>query len=252
MKTKFTLLLCIFVLLFACDKSDNNDRIAEAIAHPERSDEDRKRDITSKPAAVLKLLDLQPGDKVADLFAGRGYYSELIAHIVGGEGEVLAHTVKAYKRFIGDALEERIGDRLPQVKILAQEPNEIDLGTQTLDAAIMVMAYHDMYFSNEEIGWAPIDVPAFMTKLYAALKPGGKLLIVDHAAKDGSGNSEARSLHRIEESFALEDIESYGFIQTGTSDALRNHEDDRSKNVFDDSIRHNTDRFVLLFVKPEK
>ena len=82
-----------------------------------------------------------------------------------------------------------------------------------------------------------------------ALKPGGKLLIVDHAAADGSGNSVTQEIHRIDEAFAREDIESNGFRFVASSDALRNPEDERTKNVFDKTIRGKTDRFILLFEK---
>ncbi len=247
---KLLYVLSLAVLLAACNgNTGNTDRIGAAINNPERSDQDRIRDANSKPAEILKLLDLKPGDQVADLFAGGGYYSELLAHVVGDKGKVIAHTVAAYRQFIGDALEKRFENRLPQVTIYAAEPNDIELGSETLDAAIIVMSYHDLYFSNEE-GWPPIDAAKFLDKVYAALKPNGKLLIEDHAANTGTGATDAQTLHRIEESFAISDIASHGFKWVTTSDALRNPADDHSKNVFDPEIRGKTDRFILLFEKP--
>jgi predicted methyltransferase len=141
---------------------------------------------------------------------------------------------------------------MPQVHIYAAEPNDIDLGSETLDAAIMVMSYHDLYFSKPEIGWAPIDASKFLDKVYSALKPGGKLLIEDHQARPGAGNSDAGTLHRIEEGFAMNDFENHGFKLVATSQVLRSTEDDHSKSVFDPAIRGKTDRFVLLFEKPKK
>jgi predicted methyltransferase len=118
-----------------------------------------------------------------------------------------------------------------------------------MDAALMVMSYHDLYYYNPEAGFERAEVPDFFSQLRAALKPGGKLLIVDHAAADGSGNSETQDIHRIDEAFAKQDIEGNGFRFVKRSDALRNPDDDRTKNVFDKTIRGKTDRFILLFKK---
>jgi predicted methyltransferase len=249
---KLLYILPLVLFLATCDRASNVDLITPAVNHAERSDKDRERDASSKPAEILKLLDLRKGDHVADLFAGGGYYSELLGHVVGEKGEVIAHTVSAYKHFLGDAMEKRFENRMPQVRIYPSEPNDIELGTETLDAVLIVMSYHDLYFVNPEIDWLAVNGTVFLDKVYTALKPGGKLLIEDHAAKEGTGNADAQTLHRIEESFARSDIESHGFKLVQTSDVLRNPEDDHTKLVFDDSIRGKTDRFVLLFEKPSK
>jgi predicted methyltransferase len=249
---KLLYVLSLAVLLTACNPDTGADRINSAINNPERSEQDRIRDASAKPAEILKFLDLKPGAQVADLFAGGGYYSELLAHVVGDKGKVIAHTISPYKKFIGDALEKRFENRLPQVTVYLAEPNDIELGSETLDAVLIVMSYHDLYFSSEEHNWPPTDAPKFLDKVYAALKPNGKLLIEDHAANSGTGNADAQTLHRIEESFARSDIESHGFRLLTASDALRNSEDDHTKNVFDPLIRGKTDRFILLFEKPGK
>ena len=74
-------------------------------------------------------------------------------------------------------------------------------------------------------------------------------MIVDHAALAGTGNTAAQKLHRIDEDFAIADFKRAGFELVGSSDVLRNAEDDRKSNVFDDHIRRQTDRFILRFVK---
>jgi len=111
----------------------------------------------------------------------------------------------------------------------------------------MVMSYHDLYVYSPDRGWGNTDVPLFFSQIHAALKPGGRLVIVDHAAADGSGKSAAQDIHRIDEVYTRQDIESNGFRFVTSSDVLRNPEDDRSKMVFDPSIRGKTDRFILLF-----
>jgi predicted methyltransferase len=123
------------------------------------------------------------------------------------------------------------------------------LEPESLDAVLMSMSYHDLYYYNPDVGFERADVPDFFAQVRRALKSGGKLLIVDHAAPDGSGNSVTQEIHRIDEAFAREDIESNGFRFVASSDALRNPDDERTKNVFDKTIRGKTDRFILLFEK---
>ncbi|HEX5057554.1 MAG TPA: hypothetical protein VFX02_13790 [Gammaproteobacteria bacterium] len=248
-KTKPLLYILPLVLLLTACEYCGQQRIAAAISDAGRTEQDRQRDLESKPAEILKLLNLGEGAQVADLFAGGGYYSELLGHIVGEKGKVIAHTVEIYHKILGDALEKRFKDRMPQVHVYAAEPNDIELGSETLDAAIMIMSYHDLYLSKPE---APTDASKFIDKIYFALKPGGKLLIEDHQARPGAGNSDSGTLHRIEEGFAMNDLENHGFKLVATSQVLRSAEDDHSKNVFDPAIRGKTDRFVLLFEKPKK
>jgi predicted methyltransferase len=114
----------------------------------------------------------------------------------------------------------------------------------------MVMSYHDLYYYNPEVGFPRADVPAFFSQVRAALKPGAKLLIVDHAAIDGTGKDSVQKIHRIDEAFARQDVESYGFRYLAGSDALRNPDDPRTELVFGKNIRGKTDRFILLFEKP--
>ncbi len=91
----------------------------------------------------------------------------------------------------------------------------------------------------------------FFPQIWNALKPGGTLFIIDHAALPGSGSSSAPKLHRIAEDFAIEDITSAGFELIGKPDILRNSEDDYTRDIWDDAVYHKTDRFILLFRKPE-
>lgn len=215
-----------------------------------RLESDLRRDQTSKPEVVLALLDLQAGDRVADIFGGGGYYSELMGRIVGAGGVVLLHNNEAYLSFVGEALTERFENRsLPAVVRHDREVADMALGQAQLDAAIIIMSYHDLYHVAE--GWPAIDANDFLDQIFQALKPGGKFLIVDHVAKAGTGADAAQELHRITPEFARQDITARGFELVGDSDALRNAEDDHSLMVFDPDIRGKTDRFVHLYRKPD-
>ncbi len=106
-----------------------------------------------------------------------------------------------------------------------------------------------LYYVDEKDGWPGIDASGFLDQLRAALKPGGRLLIVDHAAAAGSGNAPAQALHRIDEAFAKKDIASHGFELEKTWDGYRNPGDDLTKLVFDPAVRGKTDRFTHLYRK---
>jgi len=223
--------------------------VEQALAEPGRLPADLERDERSHPAVIIELLGIETGDRVADIFAGGGYYSEILGRVVSPGGEVLMHNNQAYLQFSGRELERRFDGREPVgVRRHEREVDQLDLGENTLDAAIIIMSYHDLYHTAE--GWPAIDKANFMGQIVRALKPGGRFLIVDHAAAAGTGSDSAQDLHRIEESFARADVESFGLKYKGKSDELRNPDDDYGVIVFDPKVRGKTDRFILLFEKP--
>jgi predicted methyltransferase len=225
---------------------------AAAVASTARPEEDRASDAGRQPAAVLEFFGVQPGDVVLEMWAGGGYYTELLAHVVGEDGKVVAHANTPILNFAGEAHTKRHADgRLPNTEILLAENNELELDANSFDAATIILNYHDLYWSSEEYGWVQIDIPAFHAELFKGIKPGGVLGIVDHQAASGSPGETGNTLHRIDSAIVIAELTAAGFVLDGESDALRNSEDDHSKGVFDPEIRGKTDRFVLRFRKPE-
>ena len=228
--------------------ADTPAHIAAAIAAPERSDKDRERDARDRPAEVMAFAGIQPGMVIADVFGGGGYWTELLARAVGAEGKVSLVNNAPYLEFAREDLKTRfVDDRLPNVTRRTIETCDMKLGKAGYDLILIVMSYHDLYYQDELGGWPPIDGGGFLEQLHAALKPGGALLIIDHAATAGSGNTAAQDLHRIEEAFAKQDIESHGFQLEKTWDGYRHSADDLSKLVFDPEVRGKTDRFTHLY-----
>lgn len=225
---------------------------AAAIASEKRTDADRASDAGRNPEAVLEFFGIQPGDVVLEMWAGGGYYTELLAHVVGESGKVVAHANTPILNFAGEAHTNRHADnRLPNTEVLLAENNELALEADSFDAATIILNYHDLYWSSEEYGWEQIDVPAFLAELYKGIKPGGTLGIVDHRAVSGSPAETGNTLHRIDSAIVIADLEGVGFVFDGESNVLANPEDDHTKNVFDPEIRGKTDRYVLRFSKPE-
>jgi predicted methyltransferase len=234
--------------IFAASAAADEAIYTQAVAHEGRSSQDRERDAREFPAEVMAFTGLKPGMKVADVFGGGGYYSELISYVVGPQGEVVLVNNVPYENYARDELKARFtGGRLPNVRRSVVETCDLKLGKEAFDAILIVMSYHDLYHADPLGGWPEIDAGHFLDQLHAALRPNGVLLIVDHAAKAGTGKSAAQQLHRIEESFARSDITGHGFGFEGSLDRLRNPDDDYSKLIFDPAVRFKTDRFVHLY-----
>ena len=241
-------------LLASCASVNNPEPdttpIEAAIAAPDRSEADKQRDARSRPDVTLAMLDIGPGDVVFDVFGGGGYYSDLIARVVGEDGKVYLHNNRAYLNFVNQALTERMaGNTLPQMVQHDREVDNLDMAPESLDAAMIIMSYHDLFYDDPANGWPQIDHSDFMRQIHTGLKTGGRFLIVDHQANPGRGSLDTQSLHRIEKDFAVERIEAMGFRLVAESAVLGNPDDDKSTSVFAPDTRGKTDRFILVFEK---
>jgi predicted methyltransferase len=258
--------LCAFALVAGCAASAPTidggasqrlvtDRAAidAAVADPRRLAEDRERDPSSKPADVLELFGIAAGMRVLDLNAATGYYTEILARIVGPEGRVIAHNHPGARTTLrAEDFERRYGGgRLPNVEQLFARHADIDLPDASLDAVLMSTVYHDLYWSAPGVDWGPIDARALLRKLYRALKPGGIVGVIDHVAVAGSDPAQsAKSVHRIDPAVVRADFAAAGFRLEADSALLRNPADDHTASVFDASVHGATDRFVMRFRRP--
>ncbi len=223
-----------------------------AVAVPGRPADDREQDAWRKPAEVLAFFGVQPGMSALDLYAGAGYFTELLAAVVGPTGRVVAHNNKAYLDGVGDELTRRFADpqRLANVEQLAAENNAIELEPGRFDFVLLSAAYHDVYYVNDANDWPKIDGPKLLAELFAAMKPGATLGLIDHAAAPGSPAETGGTLHRIDPAIVKRDFAAAGFVLEAESDLLRNPADDLGKGVFDPAVRRNTDRFMFRFRRP--
>ena len=225
---------------------------AAALANENRPAADRDRDANRKPAEVLEFLGITPGMTVLDMFSGGGYYTEILAHTVGDGGRVIAHSNEAYIRFVGEEFEQRyLGGRLPNAEVLMAENNELALEPDSLDAIMLVLSFHDLYFADPENGWPAFDVDKFLAELKSGLKADGVIGIIDHYATEGAAIESASTVHRIDPAIVIDAMTAAGFRLDAQSDLLRNPEDDHEKLVFDAEVRGKTDRFVMRFVKAD-
>jgi predicted methyltransferase len=246
-------LLCMLGLVASLD-ANAADAYDAAVAHAGRSAADLKRDSLDHPADILRLSGIKPGMRVADVLAGDGYYSELASYVVGPKGKVFMINNAAFDHWSDGSLQARLqSDRLGNVEHQTLDLNHMKLELGSLDAVFLIKVYHDLYWVDTDGAseglWPKIDTSAVLDQLSRALKPGGVLLLVDHSAKPGSGNTAASSLHRIEESYAIKDFESHGFKVAAKSDLLRRPGDARDQVSYKGPMLGKTDRFVVVFRK---
>lgn len=232
--------------------------VLAVMSSPDRLEADVQRDQRSKPQFVIPLLNLEPGDRVVDIFGAGGYYSELLARAVGEQGEALLHNNPGFEAWGINDLRDRFDQRNPgRITRYTSSGINLDLVDNSLEGALIVMAFHDLYVVPKRYdGTAyvrtgnPANVGYFLDQVYRALKPGGRFVVVDHAAEPDADNETAGDLHRINEVFARKEIEARGFQFVASTDVLRNTADDRNRIVFDEDLQGRTDRFVLAFEKP--
>jgi predicted methyltransferase len=218
---------------------------AAIVAAPDRVEGDRTADARRKPAQLLAFTEVKTGMKVLDMETSSGYSAELLARAVGPTGKVYAQDSAAViERFVKDKFDIRARKAVMKnvEHVVRDFDDPIPPGVGNLDLITFFFAYHD-------ITYMPVDRAVMNRKMFAALKPGGLLVITDHSAKPGEGITVARTLHRIEEKVLREEIEAAGFKLVAEADFLRNPDDPRDTRVFQPAIP--VDEFVLKYRKPE-
>jgi predicted methyltransferase len=214
------------------------------VAAPDRADADRQVDLRRQPAKMLAFTGVKTGMKVLDMEASAGYSTELLARAVGPSGTVYAQDSAAViERFVKDKFDIRA--QKPAMKNVVHVVRDFDdpipPDVSGLDMITFFFAYHDITYMQ-------VDRATMNKKMFAALKPGGFLIVADHSAKPGDGISVAKTLHRIEESTLRQEIEAAGFKLAAEGDFLRHPEDPRDAAVFRPQVP--TDEFVLKYQKP--
>jgi predicted methyltransferase len=215
---------------------------AAIIAAPDRADADRQTDQRRDPVKLLAFTGVKTGMTVLDMGAGGGYSTELMARAVGPTGKVYGQDYETGAR-AKERFEARVKtDAMKNVVALARPFDDpLPAGVGNLDLITFFFFYHDTTYMA-------VDRAAMNKKLFAALKPGGVLIIADHSAKPGAGTTVGKTLHRIEESALRSEVEAAGFKLVASADFLRHPEDPREERVF--QLKVPVDEFVLKFQRP--
>jgi predicted methyltransferase len=215
----------------------------------DRAPEDTKLDAGRKPAELLAFAGVKPGMKVAELAAGGGYTTELLARSVGPSGVVYGqNTAPLLEKFLEKPWSARLAKPVNKnvVRVTRDMDDPLPPEVKDLDAVICILFYHDTF-------WMKADQAKMNAAVFRALKPGGVYVIVDHSGKAGSGTSEVQTIHRIEESVVRKEVSAAGFKLEADADFLRNADDKRDWSTSPMAAgekRGTSDRFVLKFKKP--
>jgi len=239
----FTIVV-LALLLAACagmqstGSSMSAEQARAVVENAIRTERDRQMDASRKPAEFLVFTQVVPGMRVLDVSAGAGYTTQVMALAVGPGGKVWAQSPNP-----GPALAKRLEEH-PQANIVvSKRPFEdpVPEDATDLDVITLVNNYHD-------ISYLPVDRAAMNRKLFAALKPGGRFVVMDHAATPGSGISAGKTLHRIDEAVVLEEVKRAGFVLDAEATFLRNPADAHDQPST--AAEQTSDKFLLRFVKP--
>ena len=228
----FAVILVSVFGLWGCSATSSNYKTI--LADSSRPEAERSLDVTRKPDAVLPFFGVKAGDKVADLLAGRGYYSAILAQVVGDSGIVYSHNTRER-----DEWRDRFKQAM-NVRFVVSSVDRLDLPQDgSFDFVLTHLNYHDL---------APEARVQMNRRVLGALKRGGFFAVIDHSAKEGSGNADVKTLHRIDKLLVIKEVTGAGFKLAKEGTMLSRPDDPRDFNV--NKIRNKDDRFVLGFQKP--
>jgi predicted methyltransferase len=225
--------------------------IAAAVADPARPQADRDRDAGRKPAECVAFAGLKPGQRVADLLPGGGYFTRIFSGVVGPKGQVFAVAPPKRPNAPADRPEPAAAVRAiaadphyPNVTVTVEQVAELKLPSD-LDMVWTSLNYHDVHNVQG------IDVNAFNKAILDSLKPGGIYIVIDHAAEKGSGFAATSTLHRSDPEAVKAEVLAAGFEFVGSSDVIANPADDHTARVFEQGMHDKTDRYLFKFRKPK-
>ena len=214
--------------------------LVATLASADRPEADKVRDADRKPAELMAFAGVRAGSKIAEIAPGGGYFTRLLSLAVGPRGHVWTANSRA-----SAAVDAWAGTH-PNTTAQIVTPGGV-LAPEPVDIVWTTLNYHD-FKNNITDGTdaaSKINMAAF-----AALKPGGTYLVVDHATAAGVGATQTNTLHRIEAATVISEVQAAGFRLAGRSNLLAHAADDHTLKVQESGIRGKTDQFVLTFVKP--
>jgi predicted methyltransferase len=223
---------------------------AAFLADPARPAADKTDDAARKPAEVLAFAQIRPGDTILEMEAGRGWYSDLLSSAIGPTGKLIVQYPPQFN--YGDAAFKARTDagRLKNATITVTPFDKLQAADNSVDKVLWILGPHEVYFTprNAQAGVLG-DPQKTYAEIVRVLKPGGTFIAMDHAAEAGAPNSIAQTTHRIDPAVVLASAKAAGLTFIDKSDVLANPSDDRTKMVFDATVRRHTDQFLYRFQK---
>jgi predicted methyltransferase len=225
-----------------------SQEFVDIVAAPDRSEDDRRLDSARHPAELLTFLGVHSGMRVAELGAGTGYMAELLARSVGSAGAVYGQNSRwILERYAERPWTERLNKPVMKnvVRIDRRFDDPFPPDVRDLDLVLCVLFYHDLV-------WMEVDRAKMLRSVHTALRRGGRLTVIDHSGRPGTGTAEVRALHRIDEAVVRAEVQRAGFRLRAEGTLLRNRADTRDWNAAPmaaGDLRGTSDRFVLMYEK---
>jgi len=224
--------------------ADTPDPIARAVADPTRPKEDRDADAIRLPAETLAFAGVKPGMIVGELYPCGGYFSRMIADVVGPRGHDYGLETTRWKGCAeGD---QKVVDEGHKNFSYVAAPFGEFTAPRKFDLFWITQNYHDLHIKE----YGNVDMAVFNRKVFDSLKRGGTYFIVDHEATGILTDDGMAKVHRIAKAQLIEEVERAGFKLAGEGKFLNRAGDDHTASIFDKSIRGKTDQYALRFVKP--
>jgi predicted methyltransferase len=217
--------------------------IRSAIESPARPADQKARDANRKPAELLTLSGIKPGDRVVEFASFGQYFTSFLSDIVGPKGKVYMYDLPYTEKRAGAASRAFVAAH-PNCTYELIDYNKLEL-PQRVDIVFNVLYYHDLSIND-------IDVASLNARVFKALEPGGIFFVVDHNAAPGSGRRDTKTLHRIDPELIKQEVTAAGFELVEESHLLARPEDDHTKMVFTPGLRGLTDQTIFKFRKPKK
>lgn len=236
------------LMFSAANAQTVSDAVKAAVADTARPAADKERDANRKPAEVVAFSGMKAGDVVADINPGGGYFTRIFSKTVGAKGKVYAvvsDAMLAKRPEAADGIKAIAGDKTYGGNVELVVADFANLKTaMPLDIAWTSLNYHD--FKNRGGSFTENMNKA----VFAALKPGGVYIVIDHAAAKGADANVTEKLHRVDPEVVKKEVMAAGFKLEAESNLLAHAEDNHTSPVFDGAIRGKTDQFVFKFRKP--
>jgi predicted methyltransferase len=224
--------------------------LLRAVADPRRPTDHVAMDGRRKPAAMIAFAGVKSGDRVVDFMPGGAYFTRLLSDVVTDTGRVYAFIPT-------EQIDNCSPSEIAGIRLVEHDPGYRNVTVLTagvehfavpvpVDVLWTAQNYHDLH--DQFMG--PPNVAAVNKAFFAALKPGGVLMVIDHAAEAASGLRDTDTLHRIDPAALRREVEAAGFVFEAANSELANPDDDHRRRVFDSAIRGRTDQIAFRFRKP--
>ena len=220
--------------------------VRAAVADTHRPKTDTDRDADRLPLVMLGFSGIKPGDKVAELVPAQGYATRLLSAAVGPAGHVYTINIAALNQQIKDQTKPLLADpNYKNVSYTEQNLSELKV-PEPVDLVWTSQNYHDL----KNPGQFAADTNAMNKAIFAALKPGGLYVIIDHVAQAGSGARDTGTLHRIDPELVKMEVLAAGFQFVGESKGLSNPEPHTARVPGAGNLNDKSDKFFFKFQKP--